>query len=252
MRARALFILALLLLGPQPEALARFLPGGGTTTSGSATNVIGAQIDNENIVPGAAIGTHVGHLTAIVTGGGPCSTCTWTTQSTNLPISNDGAHCTPASNNFQVVPDGSGGAYFEAAVSTLTQQFYGAQPSTQNFVCAVATPAVGSAYIFSFSVMVRPNVFTSVEPLTVLYTPSASPQTGTVLATMSATVHGTTPAPSFAFSGVDPATILAPDIVTRPHIVSPLSAKDGAGVVPCTVALIVASTVPVCGEALGV
>jgi hypothetical protein len=161
-----------------------------SAVGGAGTNVIGVALTNENVVPGASIGTQIGNWSATVTGGGPCTTCTWSLVTSGVPTGQPGPACTTNSNNVQLVPFGSGQVHMQAAVNTLTAQTYGPPPASQGFLCITAMPAVGSSYTFAFSLMVRGNVFTSVSPRTVNYTPGTT--SGTTIATMSATVHGTT------------------------------------------------------------
>jgi len=164
--------LALLVLGSS-AAPARFLPGGGSASSGSVTNVIAAAITNENVPPSSSPGFQIGDLSATVTGGGPCTTCTWTMINTGSAAQGNG--CGSQSNNFQVANFGSGAAHLEVLSSGLTARIWGATPtavssSSETYICAKATPAVGASYVFAFSIIVRAPMITSVSPRKVQYT----------------------------------------------------------------------------------
>jgi hypothetical protein len=144
-------------------------------------------LTNENVAPGASIGTVIGTWSATITGGGPCTTCTWSMVTSGTPTGQPGPGCSSVSNNFKVVGSGAT-ATFEVAVSGLTQQVFGHPPfGSAGSPCVMATPAVGSSYTWAFSVMVRGPTFTSIEPLTVQYTPGIT--AGNLVATMSGTVH---------------------------------------------------------------
>lgn len=189
MWSRALIALIFLIGTAVPSSAVLIRAGGAPGGGGPATNVISVALSNENVAPSAATGTPIATVSAKVTGGGNCNTCTWTMQTTGIPTGQPGPSCTTASNNFQLVSLGGGQAQLQVLNNALTPQTFGAPPAPNNFVCVKATPASGTSYLFAFSIMVRGNVFTSVTPLTVNYTNPTS--SGTHIATMSATVHGT-------------------------------------------------------------
>jgi hypothetical protein len=173
-----------------------------SAVSGASTNVIAVATTNENVLPNSAAGTVIGQLSATVTGGGPCTTCTWTMVTSGTPTGQGGPACGVTSNDFQVANLGGGLANFEVLNPAIGPQTYGGPPASKTFPCVEATPAVGSPYVIALSVMVRGTVFTSVSPRTVNYTPGTT--SGTTIATLSGTVHNGSFAGSSLSLGGDP------------------------------------------------
>jgi hypothetical protein len=156
---------------------------GGTTSSGSQVP-LAVQIGGENLPVSAAAGYQIGPLAATLSGGAPCTSCTFSLV--NSGASSDGSipiSCNAASNDFQVVSV-SGTPTLENLNVIASAQVYGqAGPlsPTHGYICVKATGSGGS-FTQPFSIMVRNPTFTAFAPLTIQTT--SSPFTGT-LATLS-------------------------------------------------------------------
>jgi hypothetical protein len=176
-------------------------------SSNPTTNVTAVSLTNENVVPHAPIGTIVGDLSATVTGGGPCTNCTWTFTTTGRPTGQPGPGCGPGgASHFQLVDAGGGVAHLEVLDPNLTPQIFGSPPATVNYVCVTATPSVGSLYTIAFAIIIRAPSFTSVMPLSVQYT-SGNSEIIPLVATMCWTDCGQSlPAPTPVYTlGTDAA-----------------------------------------------
>lgn len=242
---RILPLSLVVLLALLPEGSARFLgrAGGGASGGGGATNVIGIALTNENVPPSSPAGFVVGDFSATVVGGGPCTTCTWTMVTSGAPTGQGGPACTAtSSNDFQLVPFGSGQAHLEVLNPSLTLRTFGSsnQFGSSNFPCVQAAPAVGTPYTFAFSVMVRGPVFTSVSPRQIQYT-SGIAKSVTLSSTMcwgTATTDchqsGTAPTPTYTL-GSD-AACTAPGISISGTSLNLTTSYAGSGICHVTVA----------------
>jgi hypothetical protein len=133
MQYRSILLVSIFVLYSIPNSFALFhsrsggMPGGG----GAVTNVTGVQITNEKRSSGASVGTVIGDLSATITGGGPCTTCTYSMVSSGA--SSDGptpVSCTASSNIAQIGTDpGNSLPAVEVPNGSLTKQIYGAHPA---------------------------------------------------------------------------------------------------------------------------
>jgi hypothetical protein len=213
-----------------------------SAVGGAGTNVIQVLIDNQNVPPSSAAGTHIGDLSAKVTGGGACSGCVYTMV--NSGASSDGptpVNCSASSNNFQIGTNGlTGNPDLEVLNASLTKRIYGGgsgtYPSTNPPVCVKATPSVGAAYTFPFSVQVRGPEITAVAPHSVQYV-SASGTSVTLSANICWTdcqQAGSPPTPTFTL-GAD-AACTAPGISISGSTLTLSSSYASAGICHITVA----------------